>query len=37
MTDYQLRKKKSCRYRCHLWSRPRTFQTTHVETLWGCY
>jgi len=22
--------KKSCRYYCHLWSRPRTFQTTHV-------
>ena len=22
--------KKSCRYCCHLWSRPRTFQTTHV-------
>ena len=23
-------KKKSCRYCCHLWSRPRTLQTTHV-------
>jgi len=22
--------KKSCRYSCHLWSRPKTFQTTHV-------
>jgi hypothetical protein len=27
---YQLKKKKSCRYCCHLWSRPRNFQTTHV-------
>jgi hypothetical protein len=31
MPDYQL-KKKFCRYCCHLWSRPRTFQTTHVQT-----
>ena len=23
-------KKTNCRYYCHLWSRPRTFQTTHV-------
>jgi len=22
--------KKSCRYCCHLWSRPKTFQTSHV-------
>jgi len=28
---YQLREKKSCRYCCHLWSMPRTFQTTHVD------
>jgi hypothetical protein len=24
-------RKKSCRYCCHLWSRPRTFKTTHVQ------
>jgi len=28
---YQLREKKSCRYCCHLWSRPKTFQTTHIK------
>jgi hypothetical protein len=29
---YQLgKKKRSCWYCCHLWSRPRTFQTTHVS------
>jgi hypothetical protein len=25
--------KKSCGYCCHLWSRPRTFQTTHVNNV----
>jgi len=23
--------KKSCRYCCYLWSRPRTFKTTYVQ------
>ena len=32
---YQLRKKKSCRYCCHLWSRQRTFQATHVYATLG--
>jgi len=30
MTDIPTCEKKSYRYCCHLWSRPRPFQTTHV-------
>ena len=30
---YHFRKKKSSRYCCHLWSRPKTFQTTCVYRL----
>ena len=35
MRDVPTYKKKSCRYCCHLWSRPRTFQTTHTERAGG--
>jgi len=29
-------RKKSCRYCCHLWSTPRTFQITHINlVLWS--
>jgi len=32
MDTYDNLGKKSCQYCCHLWLRPRTFQTTHIRS-----